>query len=779
MTELANVAAAAVTSTRPHQFQAMELRLGDVSQATNTAELIKLIRKAGDALDQGMREPSADYFAPKLEALRADCLELFRRLLLRNPYSSYRKDVVSKLWFRTIYPSIEQYRANIKQFESLVGYAAKRPVRDAMDARKEVSRWRAQFQCFLQASTGVLLRIVVELAETNELVALGHLVGLSEFAVDYRALATHAYGFEFVDGLQSELHPALSPAQRASLAIISKLLIYLGDLSRYRILYTSKKQGATSVVKAAASRQPQYASGQVINGAHEMWWPAKNFYRGAIKLAPHRGQPQNQLAVVYGYEKNSLDGVFCYYRALTAMHTFPPAEANLRTILENALRAIEDTGADAADAGTTGYLYYENCVYQKFTHLRYLFAIHQPTVKELAALAEGRSGADRVSITPEMERQLINDVLAASARFIQGVKSGSIDQRQILVTQAIHIFELQQLCALGADDTESTLHSASVARLSALLAMKVAENLSFAVRCSIIDVLHHPGRMREVKSEADLLSKSSRRAIPPLIQTLLWIVSASVRVVRDAISSESLGTSGSPLVSLLRQKVFAVIKDCNLLDNVNALRSAMEQVQSKVNRRTAPVERVTWRQVLGERLMAPLTQRLWFYGTDDRADISGTGVEDSLRLEEELFVGWRLPDGTVWGKGAADQGALVYKMVPNPAWSQSPRARITLRVRASLQALHLSRQMHWLRTQTRMSRTKLYVFMAGHKPSRNNNNSSNSNSSIETPTMSIHFGLPLIPSRSPCRRRLGLECTGGFFVVNRRNKRRRKRRRIS
>ncbi|KAJ1722048.1 hypothetical protein LPJ53_003487 [Coemansia erecta] len=651
----------------------MELRDAEgAAQTANTAELIKMIRKANEALDVSMRVANVDFFASHLELLRADMLELYRRLLLRNPYSSYRKDVASKLWFSTIYPSIEQYRANIKQFEAMLtmssaarnansssstsngsGNAAGQGTAetDAFAVRKELAKWRARFQKFLQASTGSLLRVVTELAENNELVATGSLTKLSDFALDYRALSVHTFGFEFVDGLRSELDPTLTHSQRAALTIVSRLLLYLGDLSRYRILHTSRKQSITGMMRVVSSGQGQISAPSV----NDLWWPAKNFYRGASRLAPHRGQPHNQLAVVHGYEKNTLDSVFNYYRALTALHGFLPAEANLHMIVDNALHAVESTadnseGVQNGHTGHAGYIYYEHRVYEKFTHLRYLFASHQPTARERSELAQSGKIAERVAISDEQGQQLAADVGSACARFIQGIKSGSVTQRSALAAQGIHLFELQRLSALGADDTETALHSDVITRLSAQLTMCVAEGLCNAVGGSITDSLRNAGRVREVKSEIDLLSKASRRAIPPLIQSLLWLVSACVRIVRDSASREYLVAHGSPLSSL-RNVLVETVRNSGLLTSAGLLKRAMEQVRSKVNRRSSvDVGTVSWQNVLESGSLAPLAQRLWAY------DASANGIADgSLRLEEDLFVGWRLPDGTVWGSGADNQ----------------------------------------------------------------------------------------------------------------------------
>ncbi|KAJ1669115.1 hypothetical protein GGF38_002500, partial [Coemansia sp. RSA 25] len=226
----------------------MDAKATSALEMASTAELTKMIRQASDALDTAMRAPNCDYFAAHTESLRSNYFELFRRLMLRNPYSSIRKDVVSKMWFRTIYPPIEQYRANVKQFESMLNWSPSQQQQkqprapsgnadmDPIAVRRELSKWRARFQTFLQATSGLLLRLVGELAEVHGIVAAGSMVGLEAFAVDYRALSTHAHGFAFVDSLRTELHPALSTVQRAALAIISRLLTYLGDLSRYRIL---------------------------------------------------------------------------------------------------------------------------------------------------------------------------------------------------------------------------------------------------------------------------------------------------------------------------------------------------------------------------------------------------------------------------------------------------------------------------------------------------------------------------------------------------------------
>ncbi|KAJ1990760.1 hypothetical protein GGI25_003978 [Coemansia spiralis] len=706
------MASVRVNSVAQHQYQQQNqqimAQIGDISQATSTAELTKMIRKVSDALDSAMHAPNTDYFAPHLESLRNDCLELFRRLLVRNPYSSHRKDIASKMWFRAIYPSIEQYRANIKQFEGMLHaavnastspsssssstalsmLAAAHP-KDTGDAakletvtiRRELSKWRARFQTFLQASAGILLRLVAELAEVHALVAVGALDVLKDCALDTRTLAAHAYGFEFVDCLHSELHPELSSVQRATLAIISKLLTHLGDLSRYRTLYTSKKQQQQQRHQRQESRAATNESrvqAQSSSTADEVWWAAKNFYRGAIKLAPHRGQPHNQLAVIFGYERNSLDGIFHYYRALTAQYNFLPSEANLRTILDNAIRAIDAPDekqkqkqqldkrslrprastrdiASISDANS-GYVYYDTRIYARFTHLRYLFAFNLPTSSEVAALhaedAANQPVVERTPISKEIEDQIVAEISLACDKFVHGAKSGLIDERQAMLAQSIHLFEQQQLSCLNANDKETQLHDPAMTRLSAVLTMRVAEHICFGINRSIADAMssqkgggNNSGSSAArgaIKSPSDLLSKPSRRTIPLLVQTLIWIVSACVRVVKDSASRDYFAANGGAPITELRSQLFMAIRDCGLLANMGKLRAAMEQAHSKISRRSPLTSPVSWSDVLDS--MDGLAQAIW------DPSVASNGAAAQRAYESELLSGWQLPDGTVWGK---------------------------------------------------------------------------------------------------------------------------------
>ncbi|KAJ2448954.1 hypothetical protein EV183_005156 [Coemansia sp. RSA 2336] len=589
----------------------------DVAQATSTAELTRMIRRTGEALDRAMAGPNADYFGAQMEGLRNDSVELFGRLLVRNPYSSHRKDAVSKMWFRAFYPTIEQYRANIRQFEAMLAQGGSHSSADnaqagdaaaAVQVRRELSKWRARFQTFLQAAAGTLQRLVTELAEAHALAALA---GEHSAVLDHRTLATHVHGVDVAAGLRSELHPALTPVQRAAAAIVARLLTHLGDLARYGVLHTGRKASA--------------------DGVDNTWRAAKGFYRSAVRMAPHRGQAHNQLAVLFGYERNSVEGTFAYYRALTAQYRFLPAEANLRTMLDGALRAVEASAPNAGDAAA-GYMYYEQRMYAKYTHLRYLFAFHQPQTKDPAASLQQR--VPQAPPLPRDEAPLVAEIQNASAAFVRGVTSGAIDERTSVIGQAILLFELQLLACLPPDVRESPRYDPRAAHLSGVAVAAAAERLCAAVHSALSDSLP---RLRGVKRECDLLSRAARRALPLLVPALLWLLSACVRVARDANSPDCLDGIH---VSLLKAQVFVAVRESGLLAAIARLKQSMRDAQSRVSQRAPVADALTWAQT--QQSMDTVAVRLWA--------ANYTPAKHTLRAEDDLLMGWQLPDGSVWGR---------------------------------------------------------------------------------------------------------------------------------
>ncbi|XP_045541947.1 protein SMG7-like [Papilio machaon] len=102
--------------------------------------------------------------------------------------------------------------------------------------------------------------------------------------------------------------PGASAAPAAARYASQHCLVHLGDLARYR---------------------------QQLRVAH-------TFYRHALAVSPHSGQPYNQLALVAWRRGRRLAAVYWHVRSLLVRAPFPPAPVNLARTLEAASRDVKE-----------------------------------------------------------------------------------------------------------------------------------------------------------------------------------------------------------------------------------------------------------------------------------------------------------------------------------------------------------------------------------------------------------------------------------------------------
>ncbi|XP_054720086.1 LOW QUALITY PROTEIN: telomerase-binding protein EST1A-like [Uloborus diversus] len=123
------------------------------------------------------------------------------------------------------------------------------------------------------------------------------------------------YGFNLTRLLEMEhINTACIPEQiRIVLISTQKLLIYLGDLSRY---------------KEQASQTANFGK-------------ARSWYLKAQVIAPKNGRPYNQLAILALNARRKLDAVYFYVRSLAASNPFLSAKESLLSLFEEAKRKYE------------------------------------------------------------------------------------------------------------------------------------------------------------------------------------------------------------------------------------------------------------------------------------------------------------------------------------------------------------------------------------------------------------------------------------------------------
>lgn len=105
----------------------------------------------------------------------------------------------------------------------------------------------------------------------------------------------------------------LHASNNVILISVQKLLIYLGDLARYR----DQATGANNYGKA------------------------RSWYLKAQQIFPKNGRPYNQLAILALYTRRKLDAVYFYMRSLAASNPFLSARESLLSLFDEARKKFE------------------------------------------------------------------------------------------------------------------------------------------------------------------------------------------------------------------------------------------------------------------------------------------------------------------------------------------------------------------------------------------------------------------------------------------------------
>ena len=138
---------------------------------------------------------------------------------------------------------------------------------------------------------------------------------------------------------QHETDPPTPEQRDAKLATFGKILVYLGDIARYREHYNDsdgrpragtdepmprKVLRGKRIPKSAAPRARNYQRAQMA-------------YEQARLLAPDDGNASHQLAILASYNKDNFATLYHYYRALCVRTPYDPASDNLNNVLRKAV----------------------------------------------------------------------------------------------------------------------------------------------------------------------------------------------------------------------------------------------------------------------------------------------------------------------------------------------------------------------------------------------------------------------------------------------------------
>lgn len=137
--------------------------------------------------------------------------------------------------------------------------------------------------------------------------------------------------------------PTTAAERESRVAILSKALICLGDIARYREQYNESggrskagQDDAPGPGKRGRNRRGGAVSLEGIPRPRN-YEKARLCYEQARLLVPHEGNPFHQLAILASYQKDPFASLVHYYRALCVRQPYDTASENMGTVLTKTL----------------------------------------------------------------------------------------------------------------------------------------------------------------------------------------------------------------------------------------------------------------------------------------------------------------------------------------------------------------------------------------------------------------------------------------------------------
>ena len=329
--------------------------------------------------------------------LRRHCL----RLLLLHPYAPESKDAENHLWMQTSYAFIAVYKQRISTLDRAIHSSPRQHQQPAAQGQGqegqqgqgqgqgrgqgrghgghgvvEYRRLLQRFRQFLADEEKFWIQLIVRIRRIFALDDAQHVLAeLGLIPDDATAAPPPAETgppkrnhFQFPsDGEVAAAAPALTPATRdqreGRMAILSKALVCLGDIERYKEQYNEAggrpraghedgppAAGAAGNQKGGRSKK----GGGAANGSGTQaplmprmrnYDKAQQCYQQARILLPQDGNPAHQMAILASYQKDVFGSLVHYYRALCVRSPYDTAAENLGTVLSKTMDQWKARGA--------------------------------------------------------------------------------------------------------------------------------------------------------------------------------------------------------------------------------------------------------------------------------------------------------------------------------------------------------------------------------------------------------------------------------------------------
>ncbi|KIP05453.1 hypothetical protein PHLGIDRAFT_14539 [Phlebiopsis gigantea 11061_1 CR5-6] len=330
------------------------------------------IAREAKALQQGLKESlkNRDITDREIDIQRKNLRRQYLRLLFLHPYARESKDAETHLWMQTSYSIIAIYKQRIAALDRALHNPSRQGGQQHSTSHNRTVEYRKllqRFRQFLAEEEKFWMQLVLRLRRYFALDdAQSALTALGITPEDDQTPAVDGAGFprrnqhqfppesDVGDG-QSPMAPTTAAQREGHMAILSKALVCLGDIARYKEQYNEAggrpRAGHEDGPPAASAGRGGRGRRGGAPGANHPPLPrlrnydrAQSCYEQARLMLPHDGNPSHQLAILSSYQKDILSCIVHYYRALCVRSPYETASENLGTVLHRALEQYKTKG---------------------------------------------------------------------------------------------------------------------------------------------------------------------------------------------------------------------------------------------------------------------------------------------------------------------------------------------------------------------------------------------------------------------------------------------------
>ncbi|KAF9242266.1 hypothetical protein BU15DRAFT_72802 [Melanogaster broomeanus] len=338
------------------------------------------LAREAKGLHQGLKEllKTHNPWDKEVEFYRKNLRRQYLRLLLVEPYAKESKDAETHLWMQASYQFISHYKQSLATLDRTLQSAPRHQPRQGGHGSVEYRKLMQRFRQFLAEEEKFWTQLIVRyqrsfaLHEAHTiLVALNISTPSDDVNIpnlpdsgDTNGVSNPNHGRNQFSFPPEDSTPTLDPTEHDSrLAILSKAIVCLGDIARYRELYNEgggrpkagHEDGMVPAKRGGRNRRGGIPTFDSIPRARN-YDKAIQCYEQARLLVPCEGNPSHQLAILAFYQSDMFSSLLHYYRALCVRQPYDTASENVKKILNKALdqqtkKIKEGAQAPAPDSG--------------------------------------------------------------------------------------------------------------------------------------------------------------------------------------------------------------------------------------------------------------------------------------------------------------------------------------------------------------------------------------------------------------------------------------------